>query len=174
MEQYRKSPRASFIDYDSGAFFITDCTRGRARHFGEITGSAIHLSAVGEFVDSQLRRASALCPGIEVPLYAVMPNHIHAIVCLSPVPGSESIRLNQRAANPSLRDDPDSPRHIPALSRYVNSLKGSVTKFARARGIDFAWHGRYHDHMIRSSRDANDISEYIANNVARWEKDCFF
>lgn len=36
MTQYRKTPRAQFLDYDEGDYFITICTHDRKHYFGEI------------------------------------------------------------------------------------------------------------------------------------------
>lgn len=62
----------------------------------------------------------------------------------------------------------------PPLSRYISSLKGVVTKYARSRNIEFDWQSRYYDHYVRGNFDGNNISEYILNNVAKWESDCFY
>ena len=52
-------------------------------YFGEISEGEMHLSAIGAFVSEQLGRASEFNSNIEVVLYVVMPNHIHAIVVLN-------------------------------------------------------------------------------------------
>ena len=187
MEQYRKSPRAKFLDYDGGAYFITICTRKRGHYFGEIYDRKMHLNKIGKFVELQLSSASDFCKDIDVPLFTIMPNHIHAIVVvnrrdmplacinrrdmpLACINGN----LLQRAPNPMLRANPTNQRHIPALSRYISSFKGAVTKYAKSQGLDFGWQSRYHDHFIRGTHDGNKISEYIINNVAAWHEDCFF
>lgn len=176
MEQYRKSPRACFLDYDQGDFFITICTTGRKHFFGEITDGEMHLNSLGKFVESQLSEANQFCPDLQIPLFVVMPNHIHAVI---QIVGKELLNqsdsdLLQRSPNPSERANPNLTRHIPTLSKYIASFKGAVTKHAKALGIDFGWQTRYHDHLIRGSFDGNRIAEYIQNNPARWEKDCFY
>lgn len=175
MNQYRKSPRAQFIHYDGGDYFITICTKGRKPYFGEICGGEMHFSQIGRYLDTQLKLATQLCGYVEIPLYVVMPNHIHAIVCIRrDVPLARIDVGLMRSPNPSLRPDPTCQRHVPTLSRYVNSLKGAVTRYARLMGVEFEWQSRYHDHYIRNNCDGNNISEYISNNVARWDTDCFY
>lgn len=171
MEQYRKTPRANFLDYDCGDYFITICTKDRKHYFGEIENAEMKLSVIGRFVDEQLSKCSEFCSSISIPLHVVMPNHIHLIVSLS----GDGITNGsaQRNPNPALRANPTCQRHVPTLSKYISSLKGTVTKYARSLNVEFGWQLRYHDHMIRGSRDGNNISEYIINNVARWQKDCF-
>lgn len=36
MDQYRKSPRANFLDYDGGDYLITICTTQKIHYFGEV------------------------------------------------------------------------------------------------------------------------------------------
>ncbi|MDE6436082.1 MAG: transposase [Muribaculaceae bacterium] len=174
MEQYRKSPRAAFLDYNAGDFFVTICTKNKECFFGEIRNGEMFLSKLGQFVKNQLEAAGKVCHYVEVPVYVVMPNHIHLYVCISTSGiGLDSEAICQRAPDPAFRAESTCSRSVPLLSRYINSLKGVVTKFARVNNIEFSWQSRYHDHCIRNQSEANGISEYILNNVIRWDKDCF-
>ena len=59
---------------------------------------------------------------------------------------------------------------VPTISTIINQMKGHVTK-----QIGFSlWHTRFHDHIIRNEKEYKYIWEYINNNPARWEKDCYF
>ncbi|MCM1505167.1 MAG: transposase [Muribaculum sp.] len=176
MDQYRKTPRANFIDYDYGDYFITICTKDKQHFLGEIHDGLMALSDVGQFVDNQLSRSKEFCEETEVIQYVVMPNHIHAIIRVTTRMSDAEIDtgLVQRNPNASMRVNSTCQRHVPTLSKYVSSLKGVVTKFAKANNIEFAWQTRYHDHLIRGARDGNNISEYISNNVAKWQEDCFY
>lgn len=177
MEQHRKTPRANFLDYNGGDYFITICTKGKKHYFGDIYDNEMHLSKIGKFVDLQLREANRYSENIDIPLYVVMPNHIHAVIsmnCRDMPLACVKGNILQRSPNPLLRGKDTCQRHVPTLSRYINSLKGSVTKFARTVNPEFDWQTRYYDHFIRGKRDRNNISEYILNNVANWQTDCFF
>lgn len=183
MEQYRKSPRARFLDYNGGEYFVTICTHDRKHYFGKIVDGEMILSKIGNFVDVQLRRSGEFSEHISVPIYVVMPNHIHLIVSIGgpspdsgdpkflPTPGDKG--FEQRTPNPNLRADSMCQRHIPMLSKYISSLKGAVTKFAKSSGCEFCWQSRFHDHFIRGPKDRSFITEYILNNVAKWHDDCF-
>jgi len=173
MTQYRKTPRANFIDYDAGDYFVTICTKDREHYFGMITDGVMRLSLIGNYVENQLKQAHELCHTVNVPLYVIMPNHIHAIISITenePVT-HDVIDINQRNPNPSLRANLLSQRHVTTLSKYITSLKESVTKFAKSMNLNFGWQPRYHDHLIRGTRDGNSISEYIMNNVVKWSED---
>ena len=172
----RKTPRAGWIDYDNGCFFITICTKDKKHFFGEVRDGKMVLSPIGEIVDRELSCPEIHHPGVEIPLFVVMPNHLHAIISISSDAEDKSSDLPalQRTPNPSLRDNPDVKRKIPALSQYIAGMKAAVTRQARALCPEFAWHGRYHDHYIRGARDGFIITDYILNNPANWDKDCFY
>ena len=138
--QYRKTPRASFLDYDTGEYFVTICTKGKKHYFGEITEGEMQLSHIGEFISKQLSNASEYNSEINVTLFIVMPNHIHAIVAICDTQNYyHDPCMVQRAPHSSCRDNPEEIRHVTILSRYINFLKGSVTKYARSMGSDFEW-----------------------------------
>lgn len=178
MEQYRKTPRANWIDYDNGSYFVTICTKDWKHFFGEIREGKMYFSEIGKFVDYQLKNAGDFNKSVEIPLYVVMPNHIHMIVCIieskeeSDIIGGEL--QDERNPNSWYRADSTCQRHVPTLSRYVNTFKGVVTKFARENNIKFNWQARYHDHYIRNYRDQYEISKYIEGNVFKWKTDCYF
>ena len=177
MPQYRRSPRAEFLNYDDGCYFVTICTRNRQHYFGRITNGEMQLSEIGVFITEQLIAASDYCSDVAVKSFVVMPNHVHAIICIDrrDVPLARLKQdSRQRCPNPSLRGDPTCQRHVPTLSRYISSLKGAVTKFARSHALEFGWQERYHDHLIRGNHDGKLIMEYISRNVDEWQKDCLY
>lgn len=153
----RKNIRAEFHDYSGGDYFVTICTRDKKHYFGEISEDVMKLSAIGKFAHDSLESLCTHYSYVEVPLFVVMPNHVHVI-----------IRIRQHA---------DTPGSIlaerTALGVVVGGYKQAVTRFARRNGIEFGWQGRYHDHIIRGNHDGNRIAEYIENNVARWDSDCY-
>ena len=177
--QYRKTPRVPFFEYEEGVYFVTVCTRNKIHYFGKIADGCMKLSAVGQFLDNQINNASQYFPEVEVPLYVIMPNHIHLIVCIKSrrdMPsacGLNVMSADTRNPNPYERPNETCQRHVPTLSRYINSLKGAVTKYSKIINTEFGWQSRYHDHVIRGKHDGSRIAEYIENNVARWGDDCF-
>lgn len=177
-EQYRRTPRARFLDYEEGMYFVTICTKDRVHYFGRICEDMMCLSEIGEFLSTQLQKATDYCCDVEVPLFVVMPNHLHAMVLVKNhreehyVKGQRDF-LKVRTPNPLQRPYETCQRHVPTLCRYVNSLKGAVTKFAKANDMQFGWQPRFHDHLIRDNHECELITDYIQNNVARWAKDCF-
>ena len=57
------------------------------------------------------------------------------------------------------------------LSTTIGGLKQSVTCYANAHKIPFAWQTRFHDRIVRNTDELNRIATYIQNNVAQWESD---
>lgn len=58
-----------------------------------------------------------------------------------------------------------------SLPAVIRGIKSSVTKYANQNGMDFAWQSRYHDHIIRTQKEMNQIADYIQNNVINWQAD---
>lgn len=57
------------------------------------------------------------------------------------------------------------------LASVMRGYKASVKKYATIRSIEFAWQPRYYDHIIRSEKELNKISQYIIQNPANWIHD---
>lgn len=156
----RKSPRATFHDYSGGDYFVTVCTCEKQHYFGKIMEGKMLYTEIGNYCFNQISELQTHYPYVEVPIFVVMPNHIHAIICI-------------KNTDDQLTHEPCIPTSRTALSVVIGGLKRSVTMYARRNNIDFGWQSRYHDHIIRNHRDGNNIAEYIANNISRWDSDCF-
>lgn len=153
----RKSPRAYFHDYCAGGYFVTICTKGKACYFGEIQDGAMVLSPIGAFCEQQWNTISDHYPYASVPLFVVMPNHVHAIVSIS--------QETEESFTQSSRE---------ALGVVLGGIKRAVTLYARSHQIAFGWQSRYYDRIIRNREEGNRIADYIENNVARWDMDDYY
>lgn len=172
---HRKPLRAKFHDYSGGCYFITICTQERKHYFGEIDNAQMFLSPVGQYCEQQFKALRLHYPYAEALSWVVMPNHLHAII---EIKGDKKDRLGRPAPTFS-QWDPHIDNKLPQssyrslLGIIVGGLKRDVTLFAKQNKIEFGWQPRFHDHIIRGTYDGNLIAEYIENNVARWEQDCF-
>ena len=175
----RKYPRADFHDYNGGMYFVTVCTHDKCHYFGKIDDGKMFLSETGKALDEALRGCHEHFPDVEIPLFVVMPNHFHAIICVSSASDTyrphNHGRLNQlaRLAVATCGDPTLVTHHGSRLAAVVVAIKSAVTRFARCNNIEFNWQNRYHDHIIRGNHDSNKITEYIKNNVAQWADDCY-
>ena len=153
----RKSPRAPFHDYKAGVYFITVCTKDKRHYFGKVEDGIMHLSSIGEFCQQQWEKVTEHYPYATVPLFVVMPNHVHAIVSIN----QETEPAVQKTARET-------------LAIVVGGVKRSVSSFARKHKIEFGWQSRYYDRIIRNHGEGNNIANYIENNVARWDSDEYY
>ena len=170
--RYRiESARASWHDYDGGSYFITICTKHREHFFGEIVDGEMVLSDVGKYADEQFKNVTSHYPYAEIPLWTIMPNHVHAIVVIDGNKTKSDRRAVETWRAASLRDIANLQGW---LSVVIGGLKSSITRFANENTLDFAWQPRFHDHIVRDTPEMNRIADYIENNVANWVDDEFY
>ena len=153
----RKKNRLQNYDYSqNGAYFITICTKDRKCNLSEIVGATINRAAYarltpwGRCVEKAILRIPVCYPGIRLEKYVIMPNHIHLLLMIDTVPGR--------------------PRVAPTVSRIVQQTKGLATKMI-GRTV---FQKSYHDRIIRDDAEYQMVWQYIDNNPALWELDCFY
>ena len=186
------SARIAWHGYDGGVYFVTICTGGKIHYFGRIINGEMELTEIGQYADKCLQEIPKHFPHVEVPLYVVMPNHIHAIIIINEIVETQNFASrNGQAEIPSGSNETQNfaslqPRTQPQndtahlnhfgpqsknLASVIRGFKIGVTKYARQHGLQFAWQPRFYDHVIRNHHEINRIAEYIENNVARWDLD---
>ena len=212
----RKSPRAKWHDYNGAEYFVTICTKDRLHFFGEVVDGTMQLTDVGKYASQCIVKISEINPDAEIPLFVVMPNHIHMVIILdggggmpsptgqpSPVglpyydspteaqingnvglPHCDSPTNNDSTNDRSTNGNPTSERkdtemqrranRCGRLSHIIGQFKSAVTKFANANQIPFSWQPRYHDRIVRSRDEMNQIALYIEQNPMKWEMDRFY
>ncbi len=184
MPQFPKNIRAQWHNYNGGLYFVTFCTKNREHYFGEISDGKMSLTDVGNFADEQFRNVTGHYPYAEIPLWVVMPDHIHAIVIIDNdkipyerrIVGFDSVG-SRRATTPQEQNQQSnmSPREIANMQGWmsvvIGGIKSSITKYANSNAIPFSWQSRFYDHIIRDTAEMNSIAEYIENNIAQWECD---
>jgi REP element-mobilizing transposase RayT len=180
--QARKPNRLHGYDYSTnGAYFVTICSKDRARIFGTITvgdglahpGGLAHpahpanaiivqLSEYGRIAEAELQNIPTHYNGrVTVDCFVVMPNHIHAIIIIT---GGMSGDETGRGITTTGRASPS-----PTLGNIVGGYKSGVS---RRCGFP-VWQRSYYDHIIRDETDYRRIAAYIENNPARWQEDRF-
>ena len=100
-EKYRiPSARAEWWEYYGGMYFVTIVTKYRNHYFGKIMRSSkngvnqMELSNLGKFVDSEIPKIMDHYWYAYIPVWTVMPNHIHMIVMID----------KRGRENPNIRD----------------------------------------------------------------------
>ena len=196
LNKYRiPSARAAWHKYNGGLYFVTICTQKHDHYFGEIVldknnNANMNFTEIGCYTNNQLSNISKHYPYAEIPLWIVMPNHIHALIIIDNnnifdekqcgdgywrtecrdvarnVSTVESITQNTLMSQKSPKSG--------SLSVVVRGFKSAISKFARENKILFDWQTRFHDHIVRDNDELNRIADYITNNPARWNSDKFY
>lgn len=169
------SARATWHKYDGGIYFVTICTAGKEHFFGTITCGQntndepeMHLSEIGKIAADNLANTKHHYPYADVPLFVVMPNHIHAIVII------DQCDIHAGKSDAHTPHAPHTGLVSPAsgcLATVIRGFKASVSRYAGARQISFAWQARYYDHIVRNDKELADIARYIETNVSNWATD---
>ena len=205
--------RATWHNYREGMYFITICTHQHKPYLGRIIPrpgleeNQLKLTEVGKFVMENLQQITCHYPYAKIPVFVIMPNHIHFIIIIdssddptrrdvvryvSDIPFKDpngdvarnhsfdnpngdvarnvSTGNNQNNRNQTISTDNENQTQKPispqkgSLSTVIRGFKSAITKYARERGIAFAWQTRFYDRIVRNQNELNAIVEYIENN----------
>ncbi|SDX28021.1 transposase [Aequorivita viscosa] len=123
----------------------------------QIQNQINELNEYGEIVKNRLLWLAEQYRYVVLHNYVVMPNHVHAII---EIDSSKVV---------------DKPIKIKSLSSLVGAFKTTSSKMIHEAGFSsFAWHRSFHDHIIRSDKSYQIISDYIDQNPSKWQTDKFF
>ena len=160
--EYPKRKHVRLRDYNygqSGAYFVTICTRDRRGVLSEVTppvgpdapiGPQVRLTETGRVVERYIKSTQTAYPTVKIAHYVIMPNHVHLLVCLS--------------------GDGPMGASGPTLPRIIKALKGLTTRETGQK----IWQRGYYEHIVRTEQDYLEIWTYIDQNPARWARDEYF
>ncbi len=151
----RKPNRLKTHDYSlAGQYFVTTCVSDHHCAFGYVCGGQMIHNKYGKIALDQFQWISDHYAFVKVDVFVVMPNHVHAIIELTPKIGL-CAPLN--------------------LSQLVGAYKTRVSTLIRRQGLpSFSWQRSFYDHVIRQVQGYETIASYICNNPANWQIDRFF
>lgn len=187
--KYRiESTRIQNWDYgNSGAYFVTMCTKNREHYFGEIVEGEMLLSEIGKIAEIEWIKTIELRPdmNLELGAYVVMPNHFHAVIIIGDNEYNTQV-ANGMAVNDKYEISCTPTMYIDAtqsinkfgpqsknLAAIIRGFKSSITTHARKTNVNFAWQSLFHEHIIRNSISFERIQNYIFNNPKKWKEDKF-
>ena len=172
--QYRiPSSRAHWHDYNEGSYFITICTTNREHFFGEIQNNEMILSEIGNYTQNSIEQIESLHKDVRVPVFQVMPNHIHFIMVVKS-PYNDNSKCEATTKDIIINTEMHSIADLCGrASHIISRFKSAVTKYARQNKIRFGWQARFYDHIIRDTIEWDLISNYIRDNVFNWGADKF-
>jgi len=138
---------------------------------------------VGRIVKDQWFQLTDRFPNISLGEFAIMPNHLHAILWILDLKCVGAGLASARDGNDLVPTD-GHPRGAPLrnfmLGEIIGAYKSLVVnqclKVYKARNMQLGklWQRNYYEHIIRDEVDYQRISEYIQNNPQRWELDSLY
>ncbi len=185
---HRRSVRLRGYDYSqAGAYFVTICAQGRRCLFGEIINHEMHLNEFGIIAYQEWEALPARWKHIDIGAFQIMPNHMHGVIIINTILPSEAAQT----ASHNLLPMPISPNLIDTKTQWADNptlgqIVGAYCSITQVNCVNFVkgnkpneylgkvWQRNYHEHIIRSVKAFDMISNYIINNPANWEKDTFF
>ncbi|MBO5379600.1 MAG: transposase [Clostridia bacterium] len=159
----RKPIRLNNFHYGAGyAYFITVCTKDRAKILSKITVGdgaldvpKTELTKCGEIVEKYILSTNKI-NNVCVDRYVIMPNHFHMIIRIE---GDSNDLENGTSRAPSPTNK-TIPHIVSTLKRFCNKEIGENI-FQRS----------FYDHVIRGREDYEEISRYIYENPLNWKND---
>ena len=159
----RKRIRLPYFDYRrTGLYFVTICTHRKRSTLGVAHEGSVDLSPLGRLTEACWEAVPEHSHHVELDLYVVMPNHIHALVAID----AESDPSESKLKPGELRAG--------SLGAIIGSFKAAVTRAARAEGIasgDPVWQRGFWEHIVRGPKALTRIQKYIVENPGRWPYD---
>jgi REP element-mobilizing transposase RayT len=183
MHPVRKRNRLAGYDYSRPNFyFVSPIVKGRYHYFGEIQLGRMILSQFGEIANDQFRWLKNQYPYINIPIWVIMPDHVHAIIQIQDiVPAIDDRMVGRVWSRPDPTDhtiidngtiNDDGSRKIKSLSSLMGAYKTTTSKLIHLAGLtEFRWQRSFHDRIIRNRREYWNIYRYIKNNPVNWGND---
>jgi REP element-mobilizing transposase RayT len=162
----RRSIRLRGFDYaQSGGYFLTICTAGRAHLFATVHGRVLGLTAMGSVVERCWAAIPDHFPHVRLDAFVIMPNHLHGVILLDDA--------GVHTASTQSRYRPDAAFHTPSRSvgSIVRGFKIGVTNWARANtSIPAVWQRNYYERILRDQRALDAVRRYIRANPRKWSQ----
>jgi REP element-mobilizing transposase RayT len=160
----RKTIRLKEYNYSlPGVYFVTICVQGHECILGNILNEAMQLSSQGNIAETCWQQIPEHFPNAALDAFIVMPNHIHGIIIIQ--------ELDDKL---SRRGEVTSPLPMPTLGKVVAYYKYQSTKQMNAITGNIGakiWQRNYYEHIIRNSKELDNIRRYILGNPAMWGLD---
>lgn len=192
----RRSIRLKNYDYSGeGLYFITLCTADRKKIFGEIINGEMHLSTFGAIANEEWKKTPDIRKNISLGEFIIMPNHFHAIISIDYKIKEEGKENIGEFHSPSQTIGAIIRGYKGATTKKINHLIREARENAGSTGeLQFAptnapteapttssthnlsgegsiWQRNYYEHIIKSDKAYNNISNYIINNPFNWDRD---
>lgn len=206
---HRRSIRLKGYDYSqAGLYFITICCDRRGNPsrlpFGNIENGKMVLNEYGQIAYNEWEKLQQRFTHVDLDVFQIMPNHIHAIIALTPVGATLAVAHDTAVALDITKNDMNAVRAVRAVrvragaspaptvqndmdmgvrvtvSDIVGAYKSLVANGCleiykiKNETMGQLWQRNYYEHIIRNEQAYQTISEYIINNPEKWAADKFY
>ena len=171
--EYPKRKRLRLPDFDyttQGAYFVTLCTQDK-KHLFQIdeTDKVIpephiahslqndEISMQNRIIHHWINEIHNKFQDVKVDKYVIMPNHIHLLLQIT----------DKSSGNIIIGGDTPTTTII---AKLISTFK----RFSHSELGFNIWQNRSNDHIVRDEDDYLRIWQYIDENPAKWEDDCFY
>jgi putative transposase len=174
IDQKRKRRSIRLQDYDysqTGAYYITMCTRNRECLFGNVIDGQIQLNEIGQIVQTVWDGLPQFYEGVELDAFVVMPNHVHGVIVIhagvgaiheSPLPLKSFVSARIAGRRGML---------LPKIIGRFKMVSAKQINDLRQSAGGALWQRNYYEHVVRDEVSLNRIRQYIADNPAQWKFD---
>ena len=170
-KHHRRSIRLKGYDYaQSGAYFVTICTKDRECLFGDIVDGEMRLNDMGHMVARVWNEIPGHFPHDDVDEFIIMPNHFHGVIVIR-----NDIRRGEVSSPSGGGNDQIQGGETPPLRKRLGQIV-AFFKYQSAKHINQSrktpghavWQRNYYEHIIRCDDELNRIRQYIIDNPAQW------
>lgn len=130
-------------------YLITLCTDAQQPYFGEIRNGKMFLTEMGECITDNLVNVSTRYPYAQIPFFEVMPEHIHAIVCIVGDCRDVACNVSTLACN---------------VYTVIRGIQSATAHYAQIHAIPFAWETQFDEHSTPDGCLCTFLTGYIENN----------
>lgn len=189
----RRSIRLKNYDYSSeGLYFITLCSADRNNIFGEIVDGEMYQNTFGKIADEEWIKTSEIRNNISLGDFIIMPNHIHGIIRIDFSMNTNGKEKIGKFNSPSQSIGAIIRGYKGATTKRINNLIRKIStgelQFAPTKksiihsqfaptipnflsGEGSIWQRNYYEHIIKTEKAYENISNYILSNPSNWDKD---
>ena len=178
----RKSLRLEKYDYSSEwLYFLTISIKDKLCLFWEIKNDKIEIFDAWKMVEKYWLELENDFKNIVLHDYVIMPNHFHWIIEIK-YNDEKWIENNKRV---NTRFTPTGGKFLynkNSISSIIQAFKSKTTHQYIQWVYDNNWNifnkklwqKDFYEHIIRNEESYLKITEYINNNVLKWEEDKFY
>lgn len=152
----RKRLRLDGYDYaKDGLYFVTINVFNHEKYFGVIKNGTMELNDAGQIVDQQFVWLKNQYQYITIPIWIVMPDHVHAIIEINGAEAGRDLPLHPHQSGIKIKPLPE----------LIGAFKTTTSKKIHQNGKHgFRWQRSYHERIIRGYQQYTRIYNYIDNN----------